>query len=363
MKHLLMIAALTLSLQAFASPALAPPSYQLDASWPKPLPEKWITGQLGGVCVDAHDHVVVVNRRDITEEEAETGEQAPPILMFDHGGALVASFGDPNAVPVSIHGCTFDGENNLYVAGNDDGIVQKYSHDGKLLLQIGTRGMFDSSDGTEKGTFKNESRERLFNPAGVAIDPGNGEIFVADGYGNKRVAVFDRAGRFLRQWGRQATSAESLAGEPGAFANVVHCVAMSRAGQVYVCDRQGDRIQVFDKMGTFVRNIWIRTGTPSLPDARGTAWWVGFSRDAAQKYMYVMNGRNETIHVLDHESGKILATFGRPGHQAGSFTHGHTLAIDSTGYIYIAETNWGRRVQRFRPVAQTATTGKVAPFQ
>jgi len=311
---------------------LGPPSdlkYELDASWPKPLPEKWITGQLGGVCADSHDHIAVVNRRDITEEEAETGMQAPPILMFDRAGALVTSFGDPNAVPNSIHGCAFDRENNVWVAGNGDGIVQKYSHDGKLLMQIGTRGTFDSSDGKSTGTFQNSSHDRLFNPSGIALDPANGDIYVADGYGNKRVA----------------------AGAPGVFSSVVHCIAISNAGLVYVCDRQGDRVQVFDKSGKFLRNIWIRTGTPTLPDARGTAWWVAFSPDTGQRYMYVMNGRNETVHILDHDSGKILTTFGRAGHQPGSFTHGHTIAVDSANNIYVAETNWGRRVQRFKPAA------------
>lgn len=135
------------------------------------------------------------------------------------------------------------------------------------------------------------------------------------------------------------------------FSRVVHCVLIGNDGLVYVCDRQGDRVQVFDKMGNFQRNIWIRTGTPTLPDARGTAWWAAFSRDPQQKYMYVMNGRNETVHILEHESGKVLASFGRPGHQLGSFIHGHTLAIDSHGNIYVAETDWGRRVQRFTPSA------------
>jgi DNA-binding beta-propeller fold protein YncE len=122
---------------------------------------------------------------------------------------------------------------------------------------------------------------------------------------------------------------------------------MSRAGLIYVCDRQGDRVQVFDKMGTFVRNIWIRTGTPDLPDPRGTAWWIAFSRDAEERFMYVMNGRNEQLHVLDHASGKILSSFGRPGHLLGNFTHGHAVAVDSGGNLYIAETDTGRRMQKF----------------
>jgi DNA-binding beta-propeller fold protein YncE len=272
--------------------------------------------------------------------------------MFDSAGNVIKSIGDPDKVPNSIHGCIFDREDNFWVGGNDDGIIQKYSHDGKLLTQIGTRGKFDTTDGTAKGKPLNASHEGFFNPAGMAVDPSNGDIYVADGYGNRRVAVFDKDGKFLRQWGRQATDAETRDGVAGVFSQVVHCIALDKAGLVYVCDRQGDRIEVFDKMGNFKRNIWIKTGTPTLPDKRGTAWWVAFSRDPDQKYMYVVNGRNEQIHVLDHESGEILASFGRAGHQIGSFIHAHTMAIDSKGNLYIAETDWGRRIQRFKPVAK-----------
>jgi len=332
--------------------AQAAPHFEVDPSWPKPLPDGWITGQLGGVCTDSHDHIVVVNRRDITAEEAETSEQAPPIIMFDFAGKVVASWGDPNVVPHSIHGCAFDPQDNVWIGGNDDGIIQKYSHDGKLLIQIGTRGVFDSSDGTGKGKFLNANQHGFFNPAGMAIDKANGDIYVADGYGNRRVAVFDKTGKFLRQWGRQATDEETRSGEGGAFSKVVHCVAIGNDGLVYVCDRQGDRVQVFDKAGKFQRNIWIKTGTPNLPDPRGTAWWVAFSRDPQQKYMYVVNGRNEQVHILDHTSGQILASFGRPGHQLGDFIHGHTMAVDSRGNLYVAETDWGRRVQRFTPVSK-----------
>jgi DNA-binding beta-propeller fold protein YncE len=326
------------------------PHFEVDTGWPGALPGKWISGQLGGVCVDAHDHIVVVDRRNITEEEHETSVQAPPFVMFDIDGDVVASWGDPDKVPESLHGCSFDSANNIWVAGNDDGIIQKYSHEGDMLLQIGVRGHFDSAEDTLEGSPLNSSHEQLFLPSAVVADPDNGDIYVADGYGNRRIAVFDKNGNFLRQWGRQATQEEIENGEGGAFAKVIHCIAMSNEGLLYVCDRQGDRVQVFDKMGNFVRNIWIRTGTDTLPDTRGTAWWVEFSRDPGQRHMYVMNGRNEQVHVLDHESGEILSTFGRPGHQAGNFTHGHTLAVDSRGNIYVAETNWGRRVQRFNPV-------------
>jgi DNA-binding beta-propeller fold protein YncE len=214
-------------------------------------------------------------------------------------------------------------------------------------MQIGKRGVFDTSNGTAKGERLNAGTSQFFNPAGVVVDPANGDIYVADGYGNRRVAVFNKNGEFLRQWGRQATPQEIDSGAGGAFAQIVHCIAMSRAGLIYVCDRQGDRVQVFDKMGNFVRNVWVRTGTPTLPDPRGTVWWIAFSRDADQKFMYVMNGRNEQLHILDHASGKLLSSFGRPGHWLGNFTHGHAVAVDSRGNLYIAETDTGRRMQKF----------------
>jgi sugar lactone lactonase YvrE len=326
------------------------PRFEIDPYWPKPLPDKWIIGRTGSICSDAHDHLVVTNRRDITAEEAETSIQAPSILIFDLAGNLVHSFGDDKTVPGVIHGCFVDHESNIWLTGNGDGIVQKWSHDGKLLMQIGKRGVVDTTDGTSKGQRLNAGKTQFFNPAGVVVDPSNGDIYVADGYGNRRVAVFNRNGEFLRQWGRQATQQEIESGAPAAFAQLVHCIAMSRAGLIYVCDRQGDRVQVFDKMGNFIRNIWIRTGTPTLPDPRGTVWWIAFSRDPQQKFMYVMNGRNEQLHVLDHARGEILSSFGRPGHWLGNFTHGHAVAVDSQGNLYIAETDTGRRMQKFRLV-------------
>ena len=327
------------------------PRFEVDPWWPKPLPEGWIAGRVGAVCVDARDHIIATNRRDITKEEEETSKQAPSVLIGDLAGHLVDSWdGDWNTVPGVIHGCFADRDNNIWLTGNGDGIIQKYTHDGKLLLQIGKRGVFDTSDGTAKGKRLNAGQTALFNPAAVVVDPGNGDVYVADGYGNRRVAVFDRNGKFLRQWGRQATKEETQAGTPAVFSQVVHCIAMSNAGLVYVCDRQGDRVQVFDKLGNFQKNILIRTGTKDLPDPRGTAWWIDFSRDKEQKYLYLMNGRNEQVHILDHASGTILSSFGRPGHQLGNFTHGHTLAVDSRGNIYVAETDWGRRIQKFKPV-------------
>lgn len=327
------------------------PRFEFDPSWPKPLPAGWITGQLPCVYVDHHDNVLIVNRGNITDEERETCIQAPPVMIFNQAGELLHAWGEWDVMPSTPHSCAVDHDNHVWISANGDGMVQKYTYDGKLLLQIGTKGVFDSADGSKRGPGANAALDRLNKPAGIACDPYNGDVYFADGYGNRRVVVFDKHGKFLRQWGRQATPEEMETGVGGVFAGVVHSVEISKQGLVYVGDRQGDRVQVFDKMGHFQRNIWVRTGTPTLPDKRGTAWWTAFSPDAEQKYLYVMNGRNEQVHILDRASGEILSSFGRPGHQLGDFTHGHSLAVDRRGNLYVAETNWGRRVHRFRLIA------------
>jgi DNA-binding beta-propeller fold protein YncE len=333
-----------------ATPAASrssPPTYDLDTGWPKPLPEGWIAGQLPCVHVDANDNVLIVNRGNITDEERETGIPAPPVMIFDPEGNLLHGWGEWDVMPSTPHSCAVDRDGNVWVTGNGDGIVQKYTYEGKLLLQIGVRGALDTEDGSKRASPLNRGRDRFNKPAGITCDPDNGDVYVADGYGNRRVAVFDREGRFLRQWGRQATPEEMEAGVGGVFAEVVHSVAIGNDGLVNVGDRQGDRVQVFDKQGGFKRNIWVRTGTRELPDKRGTAWWTAFSPDREQRYLYVMNGRNEQVHVVEHDSGRILGSFGRPGHQLGNFTHGHALADDSKGNLYVAETDTGRRIQKF----------------
>jgi DNA-binding beta-propeller fold protein YncE len=324
--------------------------YEVDSSWPKPLPENWVTGQVSGVCVDSQDHVFIVNRHDMTDKESEVSWQAPPFIEFDSNGKVVNGFGDWRIAPNTTHGCTIDYEGNFWTAGNGDGIIQKYNHEGRLLMQIGKRGVVDTSDGTLKGRAMNSSQTQLNMPSDIAVDPANGDVYVSDGYGNSRIAVFDRDGKFLRQWGHQGTKEEADAGIGGAFMRVVHCVALGNDGLVYVCDRQGDRIQVFDKAGHFRQNIWIKRGR-SLPDTWGTTWWIRFSADHEQKYMYVADGGDEQVKVLDRASGEVLSSFGRPGHQLGEFTHAHTLAVDSKGNVYVAETDWGRRVQKFKPVS------------
>ena len=326
------------------------PAYEVDPAWPAPLPDRWVLGQSPGVAVDADDNIVVCQRQDITAEEAESGDNAPMVIVFDQAGRVVRAWGEQEDLPIKPERLNIDCEGNYWITGQQDGMLRKYTPDGKLLLQIGERGVFDSSDGTVKGMALNAARDRLFQPTCVAVDPETLDFYVTDGYGNRRVAVFSRDGTFLRQWGRQASAAEAEEGAPHAFANVVHDVVIGRDGLLYVCDRWGNRVHVYDKAGTFVRNIWVRTGTPTLPDRRGTAWTLVFSNDEDQSLIYLMDGRNEQFHIIGRESGRILYTCGRPGHQAGAFTHGHTIALDKKDNVYVGETHTGRRVQRFRPV-------------
>jgi DNA-binding beta-propeller fold protein YncE len=332
------------------------PRFEVDPAWPKPLPNLWVTGGIGGVCIDSRDHVFVLNRRDLTDNDLDAGHQAPVVIEFDPDGNVVNSFGDPNATPDTPHGCAIDSENNVWITGTGDGIIQKFSHDGsKLLLQIGRRGVVDSSDGTAKGKPLNSSHDGFFKPAGIAIDPKNDDVYVADGEspgGNHRVVVFDRTGKFLRQW--ELHRAETETGD--AFVPVLHCVTMDDSGWVYVCDRRAHRIQVFNKTGEFLKNIPVEwspmSAMPAGPGHEsgglGSAVWIEFSRDAGQKYMYVVNQDNEKVDILDRASGNLLSSFGRAGRQPGEFTYAHFLAVDSKGNLYVTEVGTGKRIQKFK---------------
>ena len=333
--------------------SLGPPKFEVDPSWPKPLPNRWVTGEVSGTCIDSQDHVFILNRANLSAKEQMIATPAPPVIEFDQDGKVVNSWGDPKAIGARFHGCFVDYQGNIWIGGTDDGVVQKYSHDGrKVLLQIGTKGTFDTSDGTSTGAPMNSSHIFLNKPSDFAVDPANGDVYISDGYGNRRIVVFDREGHFLRQWGQQGTRAQTDAGVGGVFLKVVHCVVIGNDGLVYVCDRNGGRIEVFDKMGNFQRNILIgsKAAPQSAANDAGSATWLAFSPDRAQKFMYVATG-DEEVWIIDHATGETLATFGQPGHQVGEFDHVHSVAVTSKGDIVTGETTTGRRVQMFRLVS------------
>ena len=322
------------------------PRYEVDLSWPKPLPDRWIIGGLGGVCVDRQNHVLILNRQDLLEGELNAGQLAPPVIEFDSAGNLVRSWGDPNLLDPRLHSCHVDKDNNVWIASAPSGMVQKYAHDGsKLLLQIGKKGVFDSSDGTVKGQPLNSNAAQFFMPSSIFADAQNGDIYVSDGEsrgGNRRIAVMDRTGKFLRQW------------QPDGM-QTVHCMAVANDGFVYVCNREGAKIQVYDRMGKFSKTLEL-PWKPDTPPADGKPKESGgavvaldFSHDSNQTLIYVINQNNGVIEIVERQTGKILSSFGRIGHFPGEFDQPHGIAVDSEGNVYVAE-NRGKRVQKFKMV-------------
>jgi hypothetical protein len=340
------------------------PAFEVDPLWPKPLPNHWILGSTIGVGVDSKDHVFIIHRGFPTltarteaglETKPPTGEccaAAPPILEFDPAGNLVKAWGGPRQGyewPVSNHGIAIDNKDNVWIGGNNttdstgrDSHILKFTHDGRFLLQVGKAGQpVNSNDLTHFGGV-----------AKISFDVAANEAYVADGYGNKRVAVIDMdSGKIKRYWGAYGKPpSDSSYGRYNPdvplipqFRNPVHCAEPTLDGLVYVCDRPNDRIQVFKKDGSFVKEVRIAPKT--LGD--GSVWDIAFSRDPQQKYLYLADGKNEHIYVMDRQSLEILTMFGDGGRQPGQWFAVHSIATDSKGNLYTTETYEGKRVQKF----------------
>lgn len=333
------------------------PAFQVDPFWPKPLPNHWILGNVIGVAVDGRDHVYIVHRDqdDIFLDRREIGLKlggseccapAPPVLEFDPEGNLVNAWGGPGegyTWPASNHGIEVAPNGDIWIGGNGggDSHMLVFNRDGKFLKQIGKPGQSVDSN----------SKEHFGRVAEIAIDPKANEAYIADGYTNKRVAVLDsKTGEFKRYWGAYGNKPEDgrVAYTPGEplpkqFRGPVHCAEPSKDGLVYVCDRGADRIQVFKTDGTFVTEKQI------LPETlvQGSVWDIAFSKDPQQRYIYVADGQNHRVHILERDSLDILTTFGDGGRQPGLFFAVHSIATDSKGNIYTTETYDGRRLQKF----------------
>jgi DNA-binding beta-propeller fold protein YncE len=337
----------------------AVPRYRVDPFWPKPLKGNWIFGQVSSVAVDSRDHVWVLHRPATLLDDDKGAAQkppanrcctaAPPVMEFDQDGNFVQGWGGPAQGydwPKNEHGIHIDWQGNVWISGNDpaDNHILKFTREGKFLLQVGKPGKSEGSN----------SRTQLGRPASIESDARANEIYVGDGYGNRRVIVFDAAtGAYKRHWGaygavpRDDKEAPYAPYQPGMapskqFGNP-HCVRRSRDGLLYVCDRPNNRIQVFRPDGTFLREFFIERETLSGPIAD-----MVMSRDAQQRYMFAADGSNSEIYVLSRDDGKKLGSFGRPGRMAGEFRSLHNMAIDSNGNIYTAEAGYGRRVQKFK---------------
>jgi DNA-binding beta-propeller fold protein YncE len=344
--------------QAQAKNAVQAPRFEVDPMWPKPLPNHWLLGNTIGVGVDSRDHVFIIHRGATLEEKeayaaanppaSECCLAAPPVLEFDAEGNLVKAWGGPGQGyewPNSNHGITPDSKGNLWIGGNgaDDNHILVFTRDGKFVKQYGFA--YANSGSNDTWAFNRVAK--------VSLDEAQNEAYVADGYGNHRVAVIDMTtGKIKRYWGAYANKPDDTnlgrynpnASAPAQqFRNPVHCAEPSNDGFVYVCDRPNDRLQVFSKDGKFVKEVFVAKNT--LGD--GSVWDIAFSKDPQQKYMYMADGANEKIRVFDRQSLTELTSFGDGGRQPGQFYAVHSIATDSKGNLYSTETYRGQRLQKF----------------
>ena len=352
--------ALTVAFLLTALPARAQsPAFRVDPFWPKPLPNNWILGQVGGISVDAQDNIWVFQRpRSLTDDEkgaaltpprSKCCVPAPSVLVFNQSGDVVKAWGGPRDNlgydwPANEHGILVDNKGFVWLSGNGktDMMVLKFTTDGRFVKEIGKSGPLTSS--TDLSQFG--------QVATFTYDKAADEIYAADGYGNHRVAVLDGdTGAIKRVWGaygKPPTDDKLPPYDPQSaqFANPVHCITLAKDGLVYVCDRSNNRVQVFNKDGSFVRQYVFdpRTQGP------GSAWGLVFSPlDRKQNYFVLIDGTNNVIETVRRKDGTVVRSFGRPGRETGEFHWVHAAAFDSRGNLYTGEVDTGKRLQKWAP--------------
>ena len=345
-------------LEGQARGAAQVPIYEFDPTFPKPMNETWAIGPIGGMAVDRQDHLFVVQRpgglvntdrfggADDNPPKATCCIPAPPVLEFDSAGTLLRSWGGPGSGydwPSSEHGVLVDHKDNLWLAGNGakDAMLLKFTHDGKFVRQFGKPGQNKGSADTNN----------LGGPANLAVDPETNEIFVADGYVNKRIIVLDAETlTFKRLWGAYGNKPDDADlgpfnpdAPPAQQFRLPHNIAVSRDGFVYVADRPNNRIQVFRKDGTFVKEGFVAQRTLLVGAASGFA----LSRDPQQRFLFMIDGANHHVWILNRETLQVIARFGQQGLFGGSLNVPHAIAVDSRGNLYVGENFDARRFQRF----------------
>ena len=338
------------------------PIFEPDPLWSQVLPNKWVTGQVGGVAVDSHDNVWVFHRpatipdgekaASLTPPQAECCIPAPAVLEFAPSGRFLQAWGGPGLDyewPNTQHGIFVDYKDNVWLSGSakEDNQILKFTSKGKFLMQVGHAGKNRGSHDTEN----------LGGPAGLFVYQNTNELFVADGYFNHRVIVFDAdTGAYKRHWGAYGKNPEDdykfppraqlLQGPPPSqFNNPVHSVVVSNDDLVYVADRTNNRLQLFRLDGTFIKETFIARNTLQ---AEGTVHHFALSPDKDQKFLYVMDGSNKAVRVLNRQTMEIVENVGgHAGHNAREFFHAHSFAADSKGNLFIGEVNNGQRYYKY----------------
>ena len=347
--------------------AAGPPTFTYDSTWPKPLPNNWALGDVWGVAVDSDDNPWIAHANSDRIQEllaAEGKELAPPVIQFDQEGNVLQAWGGPGEgydwmedTFAAEHGMFIDHEDNVWVIGGgtraDGGVVLKFTADGEFLLQIGRNGQTNGS----------LDEALLGGPTTAAVHPGTSEVFIADGYTNQRVIVFDAvSGDFKRLWGAYGRPpddgpAEELSPDGPAPQrwDPTHCVRVAHDGTVYVCDRGHNRVHVFETDGTFIAEAFVERATPAPWQfnletgeylARnepgpgvGSASMVAFSHDPEQQYLYVGSATSyRKIYILDRQSLELVGAVDTRGGN-------HEMAVDSVGNIYTVDgySRWPER--------------------
>lgn len=423
------------------------PSFVADPAWPQHLPNNWLLGQVAGLYVDRHDNVWISNRpRTMTNDEAalDTADlasgknglgfdrpngpladccnAAPSVLAFDSSGKLLRAWGgpaDPGWLekkckpaegciwPNSEHGIYVDHNDNVYIAGNGrqpvspnstwtthrqggDGFVLKFDRDGNFKLRIGGTPTTPNSNDTNGGF---NGTPLMFLPADMVVDPATNRLYIADGYGNRRILIVDaQTGKYIGHFGAYGANpiddkAAAAGGrwmddylkdnkKPAFFRNPVHCVKVASDGKIYVCDRGNNRVQVFDRNSAelgkpcsnptgvagkcgFVAETLVSEKTDTvLP---GSAVSMNFSTDKAQSCLYIGDNTNMAIYVVNRSNLQELGRLGRAGRMAGEFHWLHQVSLDTKGNIYTAEVDNGKRIQKFLRYGASGCSGTGSP--
>ena len=350
------------------------PRFAADTSWPK-IPEGYLIGQVSGVSVDTDGDVWVVNRPNSLHAMDLGATQSPPIsecckpmkevIEFSPEGDIKRNWGGNDIAPVfdginqfpkNIHGIYSDAQDNIWIGGNGKGdhVIAQFTSDGEYLTQFGRR----------NNTRGNLDKQMLGNPADIYFDISTSQVFVADGYTNRRIIQFDyKSRKFEQYWGAfgdlpanesrsktfdftQAMTTPKGGVDPrlANFSDIVHCIVRGPDRLYYVCDRRNNRVQIFSMTNKgkieFLDSLIIADVTGGTGSATDIAW------SADGKYMYVADMINGKIWIFDSQNRKKLGSLGRPGRYAGQFHWLHSLDADQDGNLYTTEVHTGQRIQK-----------------
>jgi hypothetical protein len=371
------------------------PKFEVDPSWPK-LPNKWVFGQVSSVSFDENGHAWVLQRpTTVRADQKAKGMAAPPVLEFDEAGNFIQGWGGPGAGydwPETEHGVYADPRGFIWIGGNGitDNHLIKFTKAGKFVMQIGKKS-------ASKG---NNDTENVKQAADIFYYAKTNELFVADGYGNRRVIVFDgQTGKYKRMWSAfgnvptdpkpgepvMTKDEDAVGNGPQQFSTNVHSVRIANDGMVYVCDRRNQRIQVFKVDGTYVTQVFVDRGAQPKSTATGMLYGkpraqvenelltnpespsrTTFSPDPEQRYLYVLARRYQKIYIYDRKTLTKLGEFGGGvGDKPGQGYVIHDMSTDSKGNFYVSEINENSRIQKFaftgmKPLSAPATNSSAA---